>query len=141
MIVFLDVNVILDFLLGFRSNGIEAAQVMTLVRDERVTVYTAVNTFVMAFYHLRKAPYAVSAKDTKHTLAVLRQIVKCVPVDEADLDKALALEKPEDLEDGFQLMQAIKINADVIVTNDRRAFRKAPMRVVSTKKFLIEWEF
>jgi predicted nucleic acid-binding protein len=141
MIVYLDVNVVLDFLLGNREFSIEVAQVISLLSSDAHEMYTAPNSIIMAFFHLRKEPNSQTAKDIKHTLALFRKRVVCVTVEGTDVDKAIALSTPQDLEDGFQIILASKCGAEVLLTNDKKGFRDAPMKVMSSKRFLQEWEF
>ncbi|MEM9930297.1 MAG: type II toxin-antitoxin system VapC family toxin [Bacteroidota bacterium] len=141
MIVYLDINVVLDFLLGNRAFSLEVAQLLTLVRSKKITVYTAPNAIIMGFAFLRKGPDKRSEKDVKHTLALFRKLVHCVSVTEAEVDKALTLSSPKDLEDGFQVVLAQKCGADVFITNDRKGFKGSPIKTISSKQFLLEWEF
>jgi predicted nucleic acid-binding protein len=48
---------------------------------------------------------------------------------------------PRDLEDGFQIVLATKCGADILITNDKKGFRNAPMEVMSSGEFLKNWEF
>lgn len=141
MTVYLDVNVVLDFLLGNREYSLEVAQVLSLLNANENEVYTGPNSIIMAFFYLRKQQDAQSAKNVKHTLALFRKKVRCVTVEGTDIDKALTMSSPKDLEDGFQIVLAEKCGAEILITNDRKGFRDAPMRVMNSRAFLANWEF
>jgi len=141
MIVYLDVNVVLDFLLGDREFSLEVAQVLSLLSSDGNKIFTGPNAIIMSFFHLRKQAGHQSSKNVKHTLALFRKRVDCVTVEGADVDKAIAMSSPKDLEDGFQIVLAQKCGAEILITNDKKGFRDAPMKVMNSREFLLSWEF
>lgn len=141
MIVYIDVNVVLDFLLGNREHSLEVAQVLTLLKSSKNQLYTSPNSIIMGFFYLRKEAERQIPENVKHTLALFHKSVRSVPVEGADVDKALGMALPKDLEDGFQIVLASKCKADILITNDKKGFRDAPMKVMSSGEFLKSWEF
>jgi len=140
MTVYLDMNIMFDYLVGRQPYGLEVAQLMTLLRNEDVDVYMAPNAIIMGFAILRQQPHRMPPKDVKHSLALFRRLASCVPVENADVDAALSSPAPDDLEDGFQIVLAKKCGATVIVSNDRTGFRDSPIEVMSSAEFLSKWE-
>jgi len=140
MIVYLDVNVVLDFLLGDREFSLEVAQIISLLNSGKNEIYTGPNSIIMAFFYLRKQQNSPPAKNVKHTLALFRKMVNCVTVEGTDIDKALSMSSPKDLEDGFQVVLAEKCGAEILITNDKKGFRDATMSVMNSKEFLMNWE-
>jgi len=102
MIVYLDVNVVLDFLLGDREFSLEVAQVLSLLSSDGNKIFTGPNAII---------------------------------------NKAIAMSSPKDLEDGFQIVLAQKCGAEILITNDKKGFRDAPMKVMNSREFLLSWEF
>ena len=140
MIAYLDVNVVLDYLLGHRRFGLEAAEVITLLRDPNHKMYTAPNAVVMSYAFIRQQNSELTGMDIKHTLALFRRLVDCVTVESRDIDQALTMQQPVDLEDCLQIVLAQKCRASVIVTNDRKGFKGSPIIAKSTAQFLSDWE-
>lgn len=141
MIVYLDTNVVLDYLLARPPYGMEAAELLTLTRRHDVQVFIAPNAIIMGFALLRQQPLRMDPTSIKHSLALFRKLVSCVSVTNAAIDEALARLNAPDLEDSLQIVLAQKCNADIIVTNDRRGFRTSPIQVMTTKEFLLNWSF
>ncbi|MEM9259282.1 MAG: PIN domain-containing protein, partial [Bacteroidota bacterium] len=111
MKVYFDTNIILDFLLARPASGLEAAQLITLAETKSIEAFAAGNTFVLAFFHMRKGGY--DANDAKHTLALLCRSISCVDFGNDALDKALSTNEPVDLEDAYQIQLALQSKADV----------------------------
>jgi predicted nucleic acid-binding protein len=141
MIVYLDMNIVFDYLVGRQPYGQEAAQILTLLRNEKIDVFMAPNAIIMAFAILRQQPNRMSHEQIKHSLILFRKLVGCVPVNNDDVDAALSSSDPDDLEDGFQIVLAKKCGATVIISNDRSGFRDSPIEVMNSKTFLRNWEF
>ena len=140
MKAYLDLNIVFDFLVGSRPNNIEAAQILTLFEGDRDELFTSPNAFVMGFAFLRRDRPDVSATDHKHTLAMLRRSVDCVLIGNQEVDQALALSPPEDMEDGMQIVLAQKCDAELIISNDKRGFRDSPIPQLTSPEFLRRWD-
>lgn len=138
MKVYLDVNVILDFLLAREDFGMEVAEIISLSKNEGFEIITSPNSLVIAFAKLKKE--IPDPQHVKHSLALFRKLVTCVSLEGSDLDRAIAREIPRDLEDGVQLELALKCKADILLTNDKKGFRTQEIKVMNTANFLRNWE-
>jgi len=141
MTVYLDINIVFDYLVGRQPFGNEVAQVITILRGDHAELYVAPNAIIMGYAFLRQQPDRKSPEQIKHSLALFRKLANCVPIENKDIDEALSKAKPADLEDGFQIVLAVKCGADIIITNDKKGFRDAPMKVMNTRDFLSDWEY
>jgi len=134
MKVFLDVNVIVDYVTSGERFGAEVAEIITLAKHGEFEAVTDPNTFVIAFFRMNKM-----VKDParcKKILIEVRKIVGCIKMNAKTLDPALKREKPADLEDGVQIEAALACKADVFLTNDRKLFKTKELNVMTTEHFL-----
>ncbi|MEL7163252.1 MAG: hypothetical protein AAFN92_21015, partial [Bacteroidota bacterium] len=59
----------------------------------------------------------------------------------AELDEALTLTEPADLEDGYQVVLAQKCGAEVFITNDHKLLRVKSIKMQTTAQFLSSFEY
>ena len=132
MKVFLDANVILDFLTD-RQPFADAAEVVVdfcaaAGNVGKITTLTACNVL----YVLAKI---IGRQAAEEKIKELIDIVGLVGVDPDSVSGNLA--KPHvDFEDSVQLSEAIKWNAEVIVTRDKNGFSGSPIPVCSPTDFV-----
>lgn len=140
MRVFLDVNTFMDFVMGREPFYSDAWQIMTLAMHNDIICGVNPNNFPFAFHHHRKDFKEVTAATLKHRLAMLRRFLHCQNLNGQVIDKALTLEKPEDLEDGIIIRLAIDFGADVLLTRDRQLLRNKLIKTMTPSAFLRAWE-
>lgn len=138
MRIFLDTNVFFDYVLGREPEFEHTRHLMLVINGNRLVCGTNPNNFPHAYFHMMKEEGADSWA-VKHELALLRQVIQCIPLDNGIVDKALARRSPIDMEDGITLELAIAFNADVFITRDPTGFRLSPIPVRSPQQFLDEW--
>ena len=134
MIVYLDVNVIVDFVTSGERFGAEAAEVLTFAKQEAFVAVTDPNTFVIAFFRMNKI--VKNSEKCKKILTEVRKMVTCVKMDAKILDLGLGRVKPADLEDGVQIEAALAAKADIFLTNDKKLLKLKDLKVMTTEKFL-----
>jgi len=134
MIVYFDVNVIVDFVTSGERFGAEAAEVITFAKQGDFVALTDPNTFVIAFFRMNKI--VKNPEKCKKILSELRKMVKCIKMDAMTLDLGLARAKPADLEDGVQIEAALAAKADIFLTNDKNLLKLKDLKVMTTEKFL-----
>lgn len=62
------------------------------------------------------------------------EICEIIPGKKEDLIRSIALGDWRDLEDAFQYLIAKNLNADFIVTHDKKGFKNSSIKVLSAKK-------
>ncbi|MEO0733339.1 MAG: PIN domain-containing protein [Bacteroidota bacterium] len=134
MKVFLDVNVLIDYVVGRGAANQEALQIMTLARSNKFVVMSTPNAFVVAYYKINK--HLKDPRKTREILLKLREFVQCSTTDADLIDKALSTQVPPDFEDVFQQEAAKRAGADLLVTNDKKFLKDATIRASSAKDFL-----
>ncbi|MFK8163895.1 MAG: type II toxin-antitoxin system VapC family toxin [Lewinella sp.] len=134
MIVYLDVNVVVDYVTSGERFGTEAAEVLTFAKRGNFVVVTDPNTFVIAFFRMNKI--VKNPEKCKRILSEVRKMVKCVKMDAKILDLGLGRVIPADLEDGVQIEAALAAKANVFLTNNKKLLKLKDLKVMTTEKFL-----
>lgn len=127
MKLLLDINVVLDVVLDRKPWSVEAAKLFDAVEAGEATAFVAGHTVTTAHYFLRKA---LGGGDAAAAIAEMLRVLEVVPVDKADFFHAAAL-GGRDFEDAVQIVCALKIAADYIVTRDERDFQGSAIPVRS----------
>lgn len=135
MKVFLDTNVILDFYDSSREHYLPTAIVFDLAVKGKIQLCLCSQSFVTAFYLLRK----VYEKDELYrSMQSLYRLCQVSSVDALIIEKALSREG-RDFEDTVQYFSSISINADIILTRDSKGFNEFDIRHISAEEFLDEY--
>lgn len=129
--VFLDTNIILDFL-GEREGFYEAAaKVLTLADQKKIQLFTSAVSITNAYYILAKyQPQSALEKIRKFKILCVASLMN----DEV-VEKALASDF-KDIEDAMQYFSAIASNCDVIITRNEKDFKSALIPVMNAESFL-----
>ena len=121
--VLLDTNIIMDL---FDENRVSHQNSLTLVREllsSGAVLYVNSDTLTTAFYLLRSVKKA-TFEESLYALRESTKICELVSIEIQDVDKALTLcedntSSCKDYEDTLQYVCGKKVNADLIVTNDK----------------------
>lgn len=127
MQVFIDTNIILDFLQEREPFVEDAAKLFEKIDAGEVEGFIAATTVTNIYYIVRKAVGLVAAQDA--ITQILRDLYIC-SVDREILEQAIALNF-QDFEDAVQCACAMAHGVDVIVTRDASGFLRAGILVVS----------
>lgn len=126
--LFLDTNVLFDYLGRREPNGAAAVALFQAAYEGKVTLYVASLSFSHAFYTLRKQFGAVVAREALRKLA---RLVRVVAVDEAVVQQALN-SAFTDVEDAMQYFAATSLSIiEAIVTGDSKGFKESSLRILS----------
>ncbi len=131
--LFLDTDVLVDFLSGREPFGDNAAKVMNLVDQNKVNAYASALSFSNLYY--------VSRKHGSHNLIVdklkeLSEMIGILKVDEDSIRSALNSQF-NDFEDAIQYFCTTKYKRiDMIITRNIRDYRYAKLPVMSPESFL-----
>lgn len=117
--VFLDTNILLDYILERGTNGVVAEELINdCVRGE-IECCVAPHTLTNIFYILRKTH---SVAERKFIIKNIIAICEVQAMDRALIEKAIDDERFEDFEDALQMACAEKWGADRLVTRDQEFF-------------------
>ena len=135
MKVFLDANVILDYLTDRQPFADDAESVVEFCASEgnvgKITTLTACN----AVYILAKV---IGKQLAEEKIKELIDIIGLVGVTPESVSDNLAANHV-DFEDSVQLSEAVKWSADVIVTRDKNGFKDSPIPVFTPADFIVKY--
>ncbi|MBX2922833.1 MAG: PIN domain-containing protein [Chitinophagaceae bacterium] len=130
--IFLDTNIIIDFL-GERENVYEpAAKILTLADKKKIKVYTSPTSIANAYYLLSKYE---NAKVALEKIRKFKLICSMSIMDDEVIEKAI-LSGFKDFEDAMQYFSAIAANCDVIITRNEKDFKNALIPVMDAGSYL-----
>jgi len=126
--IFIDTNVIIDFLADRIPFSDYAAILFQLAKDNKIKVHISAISFNNTYYILRKVT------SHKKALSLISEIEDYVGVQETNrtiIRKAIKSDF-NDFEDAIQYYSAIQIgNIDIITTRDLKDFKKSELPVLS----------
>jgi predicted nucleic acid-binding protein len=131
--LFIDTDVIIDFLIDRKPYSREAAVIFTLIEQKKIKGYTSSLTFSNLYYILRKIE---SHNKVKSKLESLSQIVGILKVGEQTIKDALASDFP-DFEDSIQYFSALDSRKiDIIITRNIKDYKKSDLSVMTPGDYL-----
>jgi predicted nucleic acid-binding protein len=131
--IFIDTDVIIDFLIDRKPLSREAAKIFTLIEQKKLKGYSSSLTFSNLYYVLRKIE---SHNKVISKLDSLSKMVGILKVEEQTIKNALASGFP-DFEDSIQYFSAVDSKKiDVIITRNIRDFKKSEIPVMTPGDFL-----
>lgn len=135
MKVFLDTNVILDFYDSNRGHYMPTAIVFDLAIKGEIQLAVCAQSFITAFYLLRKA---YDKDELYRSMKLLFKLCQITSVDEQIIERAL-LREGFDFEDTVQYFSSKTIDADIILTRDSKGFNEYDIRHITAEEFLNEF--
>ncbi len=131
--LFIDTDVIIDFLIDRKPYSRQAAIIFTLIEQKKIKGYASSLTFSNLYYVLRKIE---SHNKVITKLESLSQIVGILKVEQRTIKDALASEFT-DFEDGIQYFCALDSKIiDVIITRNTRDYKKSDISVMTPGDYL-----
>ena len=131
--LFIDTDVIIDFLIDRKPHSREAAVIFTLIDQKKLKGYVSSLSFSNLSYVLKKF---ISHGKIISKLASLSEMVGILKVDEQMIRSALS--SPfSDFEDGIQYFCALESKKiDVIITRNIKDFKNSKIPVMTPGDFL-----
>lgn len=130
--VFIDTDVILDFMIAREPFAVDAARIFSLAEKKKIFVCTTGLVFSNAYYVLRKLGPHQKVIDNLSQLAKLIEIIA--------LSKVAVLQALDskfiDFEDALQHYAAISENVKTIVTRNVKDFKNSELAVLTPDQFL-----
>jgi predicted nucleic acid-binding protein len=130
--VFIDTDVILDFLIAREPFAMDAARIFSLSEKKEVSVCTTGLVFSNAYYILRKlGPH----KKVIEKLNQLAKLVDIIGLSKNAVKNALESEF-SDFEDALQHYAALSENATVIITRNIKDYKHSELAVLTPDQYL-----
>ncbi len=130
--IFLDTNIIIDFL-GEREGFYKAsAKILTLADKKKIQVYTSPSSISNVFYVLAKYE---NPKIALEKISKFKLLCSMSVMDEEVVEKAIHSDF-KDFEDAMQYFSALASNCDIIITRNEKDFKNALIPVMNAEEFL-----
>lgn len=130
--LFLDTNIILDFLGERQPFYSSAAQLLTLADRKKIKFFTSPTSISNAHYILFKYE---SGKAALKKITKFRVLCEVSVMDKEVVDKAI-LADFRDFEDAMQYFSALAAKCDTIITRNEKDFKNGLLPVMDAAHFL-----
>jgi len=141
MKIFLDTNIVIDFLSGREPFADDAIALFQLADNHEVELIVTDLTLVNTVYVLQRLHHPIDS--IYEVLNNIRPLISIVPIGEAVIDMCLR-HRSNDFEDDVQYFAAVNALADYIVTRNKKDFDFGDEAIVTPKelfsKLNIEFE-
>lgn len=132
MRIFIDTNVLIDFMAVRHPHYQSAAALFALAEIEKIQLVYSSTTVANSFYILRKNYSSVQLAEAFENQ---KSVAKVVGVSASDVYAAIA-EKWDDTEDSIQHQSALSARCDCILTRNTKDFTQAVIPVMTPEEFL-----
>jgi len=130
-IIFLDTNVIIDFLAGRLPFSINAGEIFNASLTGQVKIYVSAVSYNNIYYFMRQS---LSHHETIKHLEELSEMTEIIDVTKSIIKKSLKSEF-KDFEDAIQYHCALTIlKMDFIVTRNSKDFKKSTLPVMNPQE-------
>lgn len=136
MKLMIDTNILLDVLLDRRPYADDSAMIWRLCEAEETEGCISSLSFANMVYVLRKK---ISKEAIMHMITDLSLIFKFEALEQEDLYAAAGC-LWDDFEDAIQFATAVRINADYIITRNKKDYKGSTVPVMTPKDFLASYK-
>ncbi|RLD67317.1 MAG: PIN domain nuclease [Bacteroidetes bacterium] len=132
MNVFLDTNVMLDFLGEREPFYLTSAKIATLADKRKIEIVVSALSYATVSYFLTKYE---GIEKTKDKLRKFKVISKICELDEKIIEKGLN-SNFSDYEDSLQYFSALRMECDILITRNGKDFKGVRIPVMTPDEFL-----
>lgn len=132
--VFVDTNVILDFLLKREAFFEDARMIMAMGYNKKCCLFMSSLSFSNIAYIARKK---FDGDSLYACFSEIRELLDVSPVSKDEVDSAINL-RVKDFEDAMQYYSAKSIGADCIITRNVKDFNFSDIEVLTPHDFLLK---
>jgi predicted nucleic acid-binding protein len=132
MNVFLDTNVVIDFM-GERDGFFDdASAIFSMIADGNIHASVSSLTIINCAYILKKA---FGSDVMLEKLDQLCRLLDITPIAKEQVQNAISL-KPYDYEDAVQYLSALPYHPDMVITRDKKGFNDLDILVMTPVEFI-----
>jgi predicted nucleic acid-binding protein len=135
--VFLDTNVLMDWISDERPGNNMAKTIVSAAEDKRLSITVSTQSLIDAAYSFRKS--GLSFEKFENYIAYLHKYTRIVGIDEIDLLWAMS-HHSGDFEDDMQYASAYNAVCDYFITRDKELIKLndpyCPMTVITPEDFV-----
>jgi len=137
--IYLDTNIIIDIFAARAPHDMAAIELYRLAKENKIKIYISAESYTTIYYLLR-----INKIAHNKCLLLFQDLLKTTSViatDENIINKAINIGF-DDFEDGVQFISA-KTNSKIslIVTRDKKGFKKSDIPVVDASQALLMFSF
>lgn len=130
--LFVDTNIVIDLLQKREDFFEEAQELFTLADKKKVKLFISSLTIANTHFLLLKH---YSSNEARKILAKFKVLVEVLALDDKVIELALASDL-KDFEDAIQFYTAIENNAGIIITRNKKDFKKQSIPVLTAKEYI-----
>jgi predicted nucleic acid-binding protein len=130
--VLIDLNVILDVLQRREPFYVTSARVLACAETNLIEGWVAAHSVTTLFYLVARHQ---SAERARVVIGELLSFLSVAAIDQAVIEQALTLPY-DDFEDAVQMMAAVQVDAQYLVTRDLRDYRDGPLPAIQPAELL-----
>ena len=130
--IFLDTNIVIDFLCEREDFYQSSAKIMTLADKRKIKILTSATSIANTYYVLAKYESPKFAIEKIRKFMLLCSISK---MDDTVIKKAINSDF-KDFEDAMQYFSALASNCDLIVTRNEKDFKSSLIPVMDADSYL-----
>lgn len=130
--ILVDTNIVIDLLSKREEFYKEAQELFTLADHNKIKLYISSLTIANTHYLLARN---VKLEEARKILIKFKVLVEVLPLDNKILELAL-ISDFKDFEDAIQYHTALENNMDIILTRNKKDFKKSILPVLTAKEYL-----
>ena len=135
MKVFLDTNILIDFLAARQPFAEDAIALFQLADNGEIELMVSDLTIINTIYVLRRMQYDLS--EIYDSMDDIRPLLTIVSIGASVVDRCLQ-HRSDDFEDEMQYLSAVDANADYIITRNKKDFDFGDSAVMTPQEFFKE---
>lgn len=135
MKVFIDTNILIDFLAAREPFAEEAMALFQLADNDEIELMVSDLTIINTIYILRRMHYGLS--EIYDSLDNIRPLLTITSMGATVVDRCLQ-HRSDDFEDEMQYFSAVDSNADYIITRNKKDFDFGDSAVMTPQEFFKE---
>ena len=135
MKVFIDTNILIDFLAAREPFAEEAMALFQLADNDEIELMVSDLTIINTIYILRRMHYGLS--EIYDSLDNIRPLLTITSMGASVVDRCLQ-HRSDDFEDEMQYFSAVNANADYIITRNKKDFDFGDSAVMTPQEFFKE---
>jgi PIN domain. len=110
----------------------EAQELFTLADEKHLTLFISALTFANTYYILSRE---LITDEARKIMMKFKALVKILPLENKILELALSSDF-SDFEDAIQYYTALDNKLEIIITRNKKDFKKSRLPVLATKEYL-----
>lgn len=134
-VIFIDTNIILDFITKRELFYEEANKIFSLADSKKIILKTSSLSFANAYYMCSKLKLN-SDKELRRVFISLKTLIEIIPITSKILDRGLSDDLFNDFEDSLQYFSAISSNCEIILTRNLKDFKNSKLPVMTADSYI-----